>query len=117
MDLNQTRAPRGNWRGEGRGLQRGNVAWVNDTRTQRGIQGACFNCGEQGHFACNCPTKQKCTNTHTTQLINWNLEDNESNSGTTMVDSIYQQLNALPKDDQEELMTRLGAQEGNFSEA
>ena len=34
-----------------------------------------------------------------------------------MVDSIYQQLNALPKDDQEELMTRLGAQEGKFSEA
>ena len=54
---------------------------------------------------------------HTTQLINWSPEDNESNSGTTMVDSIYQQLNMLPKEDQEELMTRLGAQEGNFSEA
>ena len=53
----------------------------------------------------------------TTQLINWSLEDNESNSSTTTVDSIYQQLNALPKDDQEELMTRLGVQEGNFSEA
>ena len=34
-----------------------------------------------------------------------------------MVNSIYHQLNVLPKDDQEELMTRLGAQEGNFSEA
>ena len=56
-------------------------------------------------------------NTHTTQLIDWSPEDNKSNSGTTAVDSIYQQLNALPKDDQEELMTRLGAQEGNFLEA
>ena len=51
------------------------------------------------------------------QLIDWNPEDNESDSGTTTVDSLYQQLYALPKDDQEELMTRMGAQEGNFSEA
>ena len=77
----------------------------------------CFNYREQGHFAPNCPTKQKRVNTHTTQLIDWSPEDNESNSGTTAVDTIYQQLNVLPKDDQEELMTRLGAQEGNFSEA
>ena len=117
MDLNQTRVPRGNWRGQGRGSQKGNAARVDDAQTQRGIQGACFNCGKQGHFTRNCPTKQKCTNTHTTQLIDWSPEDNESDSGTTTVDSIYQQLNALPKDDQEELMTRLGAQEGNFSEA
>ena len=53
----------------------------------------------------------------TTQLIDWSPEDNKSDLGTTTVDSIYQQLNALTKDDQEELMTRLGAQEGNFLEA
>ena len=39
------------------------------------------------------------------QLIDWRPEDNENNSGTTAVNSLYQQLNALPKDDQEELMT------------
>ena len=77
----------------------------------------CFNCREQGHFAHNCPTKQKRTNTHTAQLIDWSPEDNESESGTTAVESIYQQLNMLPKEDQEELMTKLGAQEGNFLEA
>ena len=51
------------------------------------------------------------------QLIDWSLEDNKSDSGTTAVDSLYQQLNTLPKDDQEELMSRMGVQEGNFSEA
>ena len=61
--------------------------------------------------------KQKCANTHTAQLIDWSPEDNKSKSGTTAVDMLYQQLNALPKDDQEELMTRMGAQEGNVSEA
>ena len=117
MDLDRTRAPRGNWRGRGRGSQRGNIVRVDNARVQRGIQGACFNCGEQGYFTHNCPIKQKHTNMRTTQLIDWSPEDNKSDSGTTMVDSIYQQLNVLPKDDQEELMTRLGAQEGNFLEA
>ena len=61
--------------------------------------------------------KQKHANMRTAQLIDWSPEDNESDSGATAVDTLYQQLNALPKDDQEELMTRMGAQEGNFSEA
>ena len=117
MDLDWTRAPRGNWRGWGRGSQRGNVARVKDAWIQRGIQGACFNCREQGHFTCNCPTKQKHTNTCTAWLIDWSPEDNKGDSGTTVVESIYQQLNALLKEDQKELMTRMGAQEGNFLEA
>ena len=61
--------------------------------------------------------KQKCTNMCTAQLIDWSPEDNKSDSGTTAVDTLYQQLNALPKDNQEELMMRMGAQEGNFLEA
>ena len=90
---------------------------MEDIRAQRGMQGMCFNCGEQGHFACNCPMKQKCANTCTAQLIDWSPGDNESDSGTTTVNTLYQQLNALPKDDQEELMMRMGAQEGNVLEA
>ena len=33
------------------------------------------------------------------------------------VDSLYQQLNALPNDNQEELMMWMGAQEGDILEA
>ena len=117
MDLNRTRALQGNWRGQGRGQSRGNIARMDDTRSQRGIQDMCFTCGQQGHFAHDCPSKQKHTNMWMAQLIDWSPEDNESDSGTTAVDSLYQQLNMLPKDNQEELMTRMGAQEGNFSEA
>ena len=58
--------------------------------------------------------KQKHTNMQTTQLIDWSPEDNKSDSGMTAVDTLYQQLNALPKDDQEELMIRMGAQRGKF---
>ena len=102
MDLDRTSTPRGNWRGQGRGASQGNFPRTEDIRTQRGIQGACFNCGEQGHFTCNFPTKQKCTNTQMAQFIDWSPKDNESDLGTMAVNSLYQQLNALPKDDQEE---------------
>ena len=51
------------------------------------------------------------------QLIDWSPEDNKSNLGTMAVNSLYQQHNSLPKDDEEELMSQMGAQEGNSLEA
>jgi hypothetical protein len=50
-------------------------------------------------------------------LIDWTPEDNESKPGTTNVDYLHQQLKALSKDDQEVLMNRLGAKEGDILEA
>jgi hypothetical protein len=90
---------------------------TNNTRAQRGIQGACFSCSQQGHFACTCPSKQNHSNACTTQLIDWTLKDNKGEPRATNVDYLHQQLELLSKDDQEVLMNQLGAKEGDFLEA
>jgi hypothetical protein len=53
----------------------------------------------------------------TAQLIDWTPEDNENEPGATNVDYLHQQLESLSKEDQEALMNRMGAKEGDFSEA
>ena len=72
MDLDRTRAPRGNWRGQSRGRGRGaayqqgqrtqgrvfEVGDRNWDREQRLKEGTCFLCGKKGHFACACPTQR-----------------------------------------------------------
>lgn len=56
MDIDRVQAPpqqgQGGFRGFGRGAG-ANAAQINQGRNNR----ACFNCSQQGHFACNCPQK------------------------------------------------------------
>jgi hypothetical protein len=72
MDLSRSRAPNNqycgnnysgnqdNWRTQG------NVAQMDNQRQNRSVNGQCFNCEKEGHFARNCPKKrQQRTNVNT----------------------------------------------------
>ena len=86
-------------------------------RDQRAAQGLCFTCGKPGHMARNCPEKASRPNARVAQLIDWSPEDNGDEPTTSNVDAVYQQLEAMSQEDQEQLMNRYGGKEGNFSEA
>ena len=75
MDLDRSCALN-NWRGRGRGgAVRGNVANTQGPPRNSG-NNACFQCGQQGHFACNCPQRQRRNNNYA-NLIDFNDDDQE----------------------------------------
>ena len=71
MDVDRTRAP--NWRGRGGGPARGRAATTQGP-SRGNSNGACFQCGQQGHFARNCPMRQR---RDYANLIDFNEDDQE----------------------------------------
>ena len=76
---------------------------------------SCFQCSQQGHFARNCPQRQRRNNTYAS-LIDFNEDDqdyydNYGSQPTNPVDDIKAQLAHLSGDDKAKLAEEMGVDE------
>jgi len=108
MDVDRARAP--TFRGRGRGQYRGNVAQTGDRN--RPTNGACFQCGEAGHFARNCPSKQRSR----INLIDFEDKDNYQyqtpmEAPKARVSQLKDELLSMSNDEREHLAQEMGVAE------
>ena len=73
MDLSRARGPR-------QGRARGNAAQASRPPRPQAPAGACFNCGDEGHFRRNCPNPRK------TRATEANMHDYLTGDDSTLVD-------------------------------
>ena len=110
MDLSRSRAPN-RW-GQRRGAAQNHVAQM----TPRPNNNACFECGQIGHYAQNCPTRRQRT---TANLIDFNEEafDDETvvapeeTSTQGRINALCQELMGMPQEEREKLAKDIGPQE------
>ena len=123
MDLSRGHAPN-NWRGQGNGnwrQGRGPPAMGNVSTPGYGSSSGCFNCGKEGHYACNCPQKKFIPhnekNNRQANLINlqdegeqdhcYNYEIHDAQEPDSVA-SVHAQLESMPLKDQMHLAKEMG---------
>ena len=109
MDVDCARAP--NWHGCGGGPTRGRAATTQGPPC-RNSNRACFQCGQQGHFARNCPMRQRCNYAN---LIDFNKDNQEYFGSEPSEDDLVEDIKAclarLGKEAKAKLADEMGVTE------
>jgi hypothetical protein len=114
MDIGRARS-QNNWRARGRGNARGQ--WRGRANVANAGQRSafnCFSCGEEGHYARNCP-RQKGKGARA-NLIDFNPEEDTMYEGSqaegSRVALVKTEMDTMSFDERQELIKELAGEEG-----
>ena len=110
MDLSRTKAP--NQWGRQRGTAQNRIAQT----TPRTNNNACFECGQIGHYARNCPARRQRANANLIDFDEGTIDeetivDSEETSTQGKINALRQELMGMPQAERDKLAKEIGPQE------